>query len=92
MITAPEIVARTARAVGDGSIAEAPFTEADVAKALGQFEALWDELFPAEQARIVILLVERIDVGLDGLAIRLRIAGLASLLGKLNPRQTRQAA
>jgi site-specific DNA recombinase len=27
---------------------------------------LWDQLFPAEQARIVQLLVERIDVSPDG--------------------------
>jgi hypothetical protein len=26
-------------------------------------DPLWDELFPAEQARIVALLVERVDIG-----------------------------
>jgi site-specific DNA recombinase len=30
------------------------------------FDPLWDELFPAEQARIVALLVERVDIGTDG--------------------------
>ena len=46
-------------------------------------DRLWDELFPAEQARIVRLLVERVEVGPDGADIRLRIAGLTSLMQEL---------
>ena len=37
------------------------------------------ELFPAEQARIVALLVERVDIGISGLNVRLRMDGLAAL-------------
>ena len=33
----------------------------------------------AEQARIVALLAERVDIGTDGLNVRLRVDGLASL-------------
>jgi hypothetical protein len=54
----PEIVAGTwkaARAHADD------ITEADACAALQQLDPLWDELFPAEQARIVALLVERVD-------------------------------
>jgi site-specific DNA recombinase len=40
-------------------------------------------LFPAEQARIVQLLVERVDIGLDGVAIRLRTSGIAGLIADL---------
>jgi hypothetical protein len=40
-------------------------TEADARAALQQLGPLWDELFPAEQARIVALLVERVDIGTD---------------------------
>lgn len=47
--------------------------------ALQQLDPLWDELFPAEQARIVGLLVERADIGTTGLSLRLRIDGLAGL-------------
>ena len=43
------------------------------------FGSLWTELFPAEQARIVRLLVERVDV----LEVRLRAEGLASLAAEL---------
>ena len=51
-----------------------------------QFDALWDELFPAEQARIVQLLVERIDVDVDGISIRLRTEGIASVIAELRQR------
>jgi hypothetical protein len=37
---------------------------------------LWNELFTAKQARIVQLLVERIDVQTDGLEVRIRAEGL----------------
>lgn len=53
-----------------------------------------DELFPAEQARIVQLLVERVDITIDGIAIRLRAQGLASLaadLGTIGVEQKRAA-
>ena len=72
----PEIVAGTwkaARAHADD------ITEADARAALQQLDPLWDELFPAEQARIMALLIERIDVGSDGLNVRLRVDGLSGL-------------
>ena len=58
-------------------------------------DPLWDDLFPAEQARIVRALVERIEVGPAGADIRLRVAGLASLvrdLGAGAPEAMRVAA
>ena len=39
--------------------------------ALERLDPLWDELFPAEHARIVRLLVERVDVSPTGADIRL---------------------
>ena len=38
-----------------------------------------NELFPAEQARIVALLVERVEIGTGSLNLRLRMDGLARL-------------
>ena len=72
----PEVVAGTWKAarVQDGGIAET-----DARAALQQLDVLWDELFPAEQARIVALLVERVDIGTDGMNVRLRTSGLAGL-------------
>jgi site-specific DNA recombinase len=58
-------------------------TEAEVRDAFERLDPMWDELFPTEQARIVQLLVERVDVKVDGIAIRLRTGGLTKLLGEL---------
>ncbi|MDP2356918.1 MAG: recombinase family protein [Beijerinckiaceae bacterium] len=80
LLRAPEIIIgtwRAARSEIDG------LTEDDVRDALEEFDPLWDELFPAEQARIVQLLVERVDVGPHGLDIRLRVGGLTHLLRDL---------
>jgi site-specific DNA recombinase len=54
----------------EGAARATTIDEADLAAALRQFDPVWDELFPREQARILHLLVERIDYdGADG-AIR----------------------
>jgi site-specific DNA recombinase len=81
LLRAPEIIVRTWR-VARESIGD--IKEADVREALGRLDPLWDELFPAEQARIVQLLVERIDISPDGADIRLRTEGLANLAFELN--------
>jgi hypothetical protein len=72
----PEIVAGTWKAARarDGEI-----TEADAREALMGLDPLWDQLFPAEQARIVTLLVERVDIDNNGLNVRLRLDGLTGL-------------
>ena len=44
-----------------------------------KLDPLWDVLFPAEQARIVALMVECIDIGTDGLNVRLRVDGMMDL-------------
>jgi hypothetical protein len=85
----PEIVAGTwkaARAQADD------ITEADARAALQQLDPLWDELFPAEQARIVALLVEQVDIGTDGLHVRLRIDGLGGLAREMLPGGIGEAA
>jgi hypothetical protein len=50
---------------------------------LTDFATVWSELFPTEQARIVQLLVERVDVQGEALEVRIRAEGLASLVGEL---------
>ncbi len=67
-------------------------TEAEVRDALLSLDPLWDELFPAEQARIVQLLVERVDVHMDGLDLRLRVDGLQTLVTDLRAGQTKREA
>jgi DNA invertase Pin-like site-specific DNA recombinase len=80
LLGTPEVIVgtwRSARPEIDG------LSEAEVREALEGLDPLWDELFPAEQARIVQLLVERVDVGQGGVDIRLRIDGLARLVHEL---------
>ena len=55
-------------------------TEDEARGALLQLHSLWDEFFPAEQARIVQLLVERVDVRMHGIEVRLRPNGLGGLV------------
>ena len=80
LLRQPEVVVGTWLAAR----AEAPdLTECEVREALERLDPLWDELFPAEQARIVRALVERVEVGPAGADIRLRVAGLAGLVRDL---------
>ena len=65
--------------------------ERDVVQIVADFAQLWDELFPAEQARIVRLLVERIDLSADGMQVRLRAEGLETLVAELQSREVKAA-
>jgi hypothetical protein len=64
----------------------------EIANLLADFATVWSELFPAEQARIVQLLVERVDVQKDALEVRIRAESLASLVAELRPHDERRAA
>jgi site-specific DNA recombinase len=80
MLRSPEVIVatwRAARTEVDG------LSEDAVRDALERLDPVWDELFPAEQSRIVQLLVARVDVGTDGLDINLRTNGLASVFEQL---------
>jgi site-specific DNA recombinase len=83
LLRQPEAVVGTWRAAWGE---DAGVAEEEVRTALEQLELLWDELFPAEQARIVRLLVDRVDVGEAGTDVRLRLDGLASLVRDLAAR------
>jgi site-specific DNA recombinase len=62
--------------------------EREAVEALQRLDPLWDQLFPAEQARILQLLVARVAVRLDGLKISLRVEGIASVVEDLRPRES----
>jgi site-specific DNA recombinase len=59
-----------------------------VIEALGALEPIWGELYPAEQARILRLLIERIDVAPDGISLTLHTAGIRSLVAELAEQET----
>jgi hypothetical protein len=62
-------------------------SEAEMIEALGSLDPMWQELFPAEQERILRLLVSRVDVRADGLEVQLRADGLESLALELRSDQ-----
>ena len=53
--------------------------EQEVIGALATLDPLWEEVFPAEQERLIQLLVRRVEVGPDGLDLELRAVGLEGL-------------
>jgi site-specific DNA recombinase len=80
LLASPEMVARTITAARrEGEVGDATLEEGDVVEALGALEPVWDELYPAEQARILRLLIERIDV----ISVTRHAAGIRSLVAEL---------
>jgi len=81
MLRSPEIIVATWRAARP----DLPdLTEAEVCDALDRFDPLWDELFPAEQTRIVRLLVDRVNIAATGIDIRLHVEGLGTLFAEMH--------
>jgi DNA invertase Pin-like site-specific DNA recombinase len=89
LLRAPEIIVRTWRKAKQLT---PDIEEGEVREALHRLDPLWNELFPTEQARVVQLLVERVDVSPDGLDIRLRTEGLANITSDLRAVGTKARA
>ncbi|HYN38295.1 MAG TPA: zinc ribbon domain-containing protein [Rhodospirillales bacterium] len=81
LLRTPEVARTWAAAKNDVEI-----PEREVVKTVTDLAPLWDELFPAEQARIVRLLVERVDLSPEGMQVRLRAEGLQTLVAELRLR------
>ena len=73
---------------------EETVNEHDVVQALAAFDPVWDTLTPHEQARIIGLLVERVDYdGAKGtVAITFHPSGIKTLTGELAGRQQGRSA
>ncbi|MBS3961133.1 MAG: recombinase family protein [Sandarakinorhabdus sp.] len=85
LLRTPEVVAQAVEAARRN---ERHIDEQDMVSALAGFDGLWESLFPAEQARIARLLIERVTVSSDGLAVDLRTEGLGSVIREmLTPKQ-----
>jgi site-specific DNA recombinase len=87
LLLSPEIIVQTWRSARKSNRG---VSESEVRKALQAFDPLWNQLFPAEQSRIIGLLVERVNVLADRVDIKLRIAGVTSLIGELSGDSTIQ--
>jgi site-specific DNA recombinase len=94
LLAAPEVVARTLTEVRreEGAAADTMLDEGEVIEALGALVPVWDELYPAEQARILRLLIERIDVAPEGISITLHAAGIRSLVAELTSEDAAEGA
>ncbi len=90
LMRTPEVAAQAAAALKADN---AETDGNDVVAALANFDTLWETLFPAEQARIARLLVQRVTVSQHGLTVDLHTAGLSSVIrDMLAPRQMEKAA
>jgi site-specific DNA recombinase len=76
------------------ALSRALVDEREVARALSVFDPVWDSLTPREQARIVQLLVERVDYdGAKGkVSITFRPSGIKTLAGDVASRRKEKIA
>ena len=81
LIASPEVSPRVLEACSQSG---ERVDERAVIEALRRFDGLWASLFPAEQARIVRLLIDRVTVSAQGLAVDLRNNGIATLVRDLS--------
>ena len=80
ILQTPEVVSQVLAALNrdDGGA-----SEADAIAALHEFSALWAQLFPAEQARIIQLLVRRVTVTAAGLEVDIRREGIVGVIREM---------
>lgn len=80
IVQTPEVVTKVLDALRQGG---PQVREAEAIAALNDFDALWNQLFPAEQARIIQLLVRRVTVTADGLAVDVRAEGIGGVIREM---------
>jgi DNA invertase Pin-like site-specific DNA recombinase len=89
ILQTPEVVTKVITALNqqDGAV-----SEADAIAALHEFSALWAQLFPAEQARIIQLLIRRVTVTAAGLEVDIRREGIAGVIREMVAPRNLEAA
>ncbi len=90
LLRAPEIIVATWR---EAHKLDETISETEVREALQDMDPIWDELFPYEQARVLQLLVERVEVHPSGLEVMFRMDGLETLVAEIRESlKSREAA
>lgn len=84
VLASPEMVARVWKTVSEE---DADIGEADVRQALGNITGIWDQLFPAEQERLIRQLVKEVVVNPDGVEIALHPGSMAGLVREMRSKQ-----
>ena len=92
VLRSPEILAPTWREARAQAAEGEAFSERDVVEAVGALDPIWEHLYPAEQARIVQLLVRGVDVYADRADVQIRAEGLTSLVAEMHEEQEVVAA
>ncbi|NBO46908.1 MAG: site-specific recombinase [Actinobacteria bacterium] len=67
-------------------------TEACVRESLADIFAIWRELFPGEQQRLLELILERVVLNENSLEVRVRAEGLHSLIREVNALKSNNGA
>ena len=80
ILQTPEVVTQALAALKED---QACVSEADAIAVLHDFDALWAQLFPAEQARIIQLVVRRVTVTAAGLEVDIRREGVSSVIREM---------
>ena len=89
LLASPEVIAEAVRAVRQQ---RPEIEEAGAIQILTSINAVWEVLFPAEQASIIRTLIERITIRVDGLRMEWRDQGLVQLLAQHLPHRSVQEA
>ena len=80
ILQTPEVVTQVIAAL---KTEKGAISEADAIAALHEFSALWAQLFPAEQARIIQLLIRRVTVTATGLEVDIRREGITGVIREM---------
>jgi len=89
LLRTPDIAAQTLLALKRENVA---IDEAEVLSAITGFDDLWQGLFPAEQARILQLLVHRATITEAGLVVDLRTDGITGLIREMLTPKSKETA
>lgn len=63
---------------------DSSITEEDIRESLSDIFPIWRELFPAEQQRLLELILEKVILSEDSVEVRVRAEGLYSLIREVN--------
>ena len=89
ILQTPEVVTQVLSAL---KCEQGVTSETDAIAALHEFDALWGQLFLAEQARIVQLLVRRVTVTGTGLEVDIRREGITGVIREMVAPRRMEAA
>jgi site-specific DNA recombinase len=85
LVSRPEWVTRITKNLQNDSDESDSLSEQKIYRALEDFDALWDELFPQEQQRLINLLIQRVVIHPDKIQITLRPLGIVGLMHEIMP-------